>query len=183
MGGVLPLLEKTDWSTIYKIPFKTTPDIRLHSLQFSILHRYIGCNYNLSIWKIKDSPLCTSCSQVDTVEHFFYYCEEVQVIWSSLRDLNVNILKSDCQFAVLEVLFGISSTTLLNKVLNLLILLGKQCIYLTKKCGKNITLKSFINLIKRQIQSEMYLISLSRMKNRDCLCELYTKVMNYYSTV
>ena len=117
-----PFLEKTDWSIIYKTPFRTTPDIRLHSLQFSILHRFIGCSYNLSNWKIKDSPFCTSCSQLDTVEHFFYYCEEVQVVWSSLKEVNINILKLNCQLTVLKILLGIPSTSLLHKVLNLLIL-------------------------------------------------------------
>ena len=178
-----PFLEKTDWSTIYKIPFRTTPDIRLHSLQYKILHRFIGCNYNLSNWKIKDSPFCTSCSQLDTVEHFFYYCEKVQVVWSSLKELNINILKLNCQLTVLEILFGIPSTSLLHKVLNLLILVGKQCIYLTKKNEKNITLKIFINLLKKQIECEMYLIALNKGKNGECLCELYKKVLKYYEAM
>ena len=178
-----PFLEKTDWSTIYKIPFRTTPDIRLHSLQYKILHRFIGCNYNLSNWKIKDSPFCTSCSQLDTVEYFFYYCEKVQVVWSSLKELNINILKLNCQLTVLEILFGIPSTSLLHKVLNLLILVGKQCIYLTKKNEKNITLKIFINLLKKQIECEMYLIALNKCKNGECLCDLYKKVLKYYEAM
>ena len=164
----------------YRIPFRTTPDTRLHSLQYRIIHRYIGCNYNLSMWKIKDSPVCISCSQLDTVEHFFYYCEEVQTIWRSLKELNTNILMSDCQFKVLEILLGIPTTSILSKIINLLILIGKQCIYLTKKDEKNISLNMFINSVKKQIESEMYLITIKKNKNYDCICDLFKKILDYY---
>ena len=117
------------------------------------------------------------------MEHFFYYCEEVQVVWSSLKELNINILKLNCQLTVLEILFGIPLTSLLHKALNLLILVGKQCIYLTKKNEKNITLKIFINLLKKQIECEMYLIGLNKCKNGECLYELYKKVLKYYKAM
>ena len=86
------------------------------------------------------------------MEHFLYYCEEVQVVWSSLKEVNINILKLNCQLTVLEILLGIPSTSLLHKVLNLLILLVKQCIYVTKKNEKNITIKNFINLLKKTVR-------------------------------
>ena len=152
-------------------------------MQYSILHRFIGCNYNLNLWKIKDSPTCATCSQLDTLEHFVYYCDEVQAVWRTLREVNISTLKSDCQFTVLEVLFGIPTTSSLNKVVNLLILVGKQCIYLTKKNEKHFSLKIFINSVRKQVENEMYLIALNKGKNGEYILELYTKVMNYFKTM
>ena len=66
-----PFLETIDWSTIYTLQFMTLSDSRLQSFQYSILHRYFGCNYNLYLWKISENSLCENCNRIDTIEHYF----------------------------------------------------------------------------------------------------------------
>ena len=42
-----PFLDKLNWSKIYTLPSKTTKDLKLHSLEYSIIHRFASCHYNL----------------------------------------------------------------------------------------------------------------------------------------
>ena len=66
-----PFLETLDWSVVYSLPSKITKNLKLHSLQYSIIHRYAGWNYNLSNWKVVECPLCPYCAEVDTIEQYF----------------------------------------------------------------------------------------------------------------
>ena len=47
---------------------------------------------------------------------------------------------------------------------------------------KNICLNIFINAVKKQIESERYLITLNNSRNSDCISEIYDKILNYYKT-
>ena len=77
-----------NWKFIYSLPSLVTKNIKLHSLQYQIVHRYFACHYNLNIWNIGDDPTCPYCSEMDTIEHYFYYCKESALVWESLRQLS-----------------------------------------------------------------------------------------------
>ena len=82
-----PFLETDDWRSVYRRTYLVTKDIKLQSLQYTIIHRFAICNYNLKLWNIKPCSLCPYCNEVDTIEHYYYYCSQVQVLWSKVREI------------------------------------------------------------------------------------------------
>ena len=92
-------------------------------------NRYAGCNYNLSNWKVVECPLCPYCAEVDTIEHYLYYCSEARIIWKVLREISKDVLNLNYSLTVIEILLGIPcAKNTPCHILNLLILVGKQCI-------------------------------------------------------
>ena len=82
-----PFLETIDWSNVYILPSIITSDLRLRSFQYSIIHRYFTCNYNLHLWKIAAESLCLYCGEIDTIEHYFYYCSMASLILGHLKTI------------------------------------------------------------------------------------------------
>ena len=72
-----PFLEMNDWKQIYLLSSKLVSNSYLINLQFKIIHTFFNCNCKLYIWKIKDSPDCSLCS--DNLQHYFFYCHFVKV--------------------------------------------------------------------------------------------------------
>ena len=75
-------------------------------MQFKILHRVFSCNYKLFSWNIKTSPKCDACQTVDNLEHYFYYCSDVEHFWTQVDNWLSNIIASKVKLMVLEVLLG-----------------------------------------------------------------------------
>ena len=73
-----PYLEVSNWTKIYKLPFKICRDTYIQTLQYKILHRVLNCNYNLYLWKINDNSMCEICKFLDTIEHYlFQKCQKM----------------------------------------------------------------------------------------------------------
>ena len=102
-----PFMDKFNWSKIYLLPAKVTNNLKIQSLQFSIIHRYTVCNYNQNLWNIIKSPMCQSCNSTDPIEHFFFYCDCVQSLWNVVKILSKKVLNLHFNCSVLEVLLGI----------------------------------------------------------------------------
>ena len=75
-------------------------------MQFKILHRVFSCNYKLLLWNIKTSPNCDPCQKVDNLEHYLYYCCDVEYFWRQVENWLSNIIASKVKLTVLEVLLG-----------------------------------------------------------------------------
>jgi hypothetical protein len=73
-----------EWQIIYKMPYGLTRDINILAFHYKITHRIIACNYQLKIWKIKDSDKCDYCDESDTIEHFFVTCDKSKIFWNSV---------------------------------------------------------------------------------------------------
>ncbi len=57
--------------------FKTVRDTKLQTFQYRILHYIIPYNELLFNVKIKNSNICSSCNETDTLPHFFVKCRKV----------------------------------------------------------------------------------------------------------
>ena len=101
-----PFLESATWENIYLLPSKIVIDTYLITMQFKILHRVFSCNYKLFLWNIKTSPKCDACQKVDNLEHYFYYCSDVEHFWRQVENWLSNIIASKVKLTVLEVLLG-----------------------------------------------------------------------------
>ena len=61
----------------------------LHLFQYKILNRILNNNYNLYKWKLKDSPICIYCDEIDTIEHHLFYCVRSSLFWTGLQKMDL----------------------------------------------------------------------------------------------
>ena len=171
-----PFLINLDWKKIFKLPGIACNEYKLQSLQYSILHRYFQCNYNLHMWQLVDSPNCEYCHVVDNIEYFFFYCESVHNIWNCIKRLNIQCFQININVTVLEVLLGIpcEKYTALH-LINFIFLHVKWYMYQTKKGNNIITFKCLSLKLKNRIETEMVCFKYSNIflheENFINLCE------------
>ena len=167
-----PFLETLNWSTIYVISKNCIIESRLQSFQYSIINRYINCNYNLHLWNIVDSPACKTCNQIDTIEHYFFYCPDAKQFWARFSNMLHYTINYDHIFTVLEILLGIpcDKHTVLS-LINLVIVLGKWFIHQCRMSEKMICFLEFISFLKRKIELLTLIDSLKEHKN-----DLFTEI-------
>ena len=70
---------------------------------------------------------------VDTTEHYMFFCEKVKLFWKSVQKWLANITQVDIEFALLEIIFGILVKGFHTYITNYVIPKGKLYIY---ECNK-----------------------------------------------
>ena len=162
-----PFLEHFDWSDVYSLASKVTLDTYLITLQLTILHRIYNCNYNLYIWKIKDSSQCDFCSGTDNLEHFFFYCPVSNLFWIQFSDWLNTSLQVCKSMTVLEILLGVTNVQAdWFYWLNFAVIIAK---YFISKCKQKATepcLVGFIKVLKSKIVIEKVIY---KNKGRDLI--------------
>ena len=126
-----------------------TKDSKILIFNFRLLHRNTITNKNLNLWD-KNKPIyeqhsdkCTFCNNtVETIEHIFYDCVHIKIIWEELFnwihekcDLRIN-------FSRFEIMLNAANDDL--KIFNLIFMIVKKQIY-TIRCAKS---NPHINVIK-----------------------------------
>ena len=149
-----PFLEKQDWNDIYKIAFNIIKEPYLQSFQYKILNRISNCNDILYKWKIKESPICDYCTEIDTIEHHFFFCRKSSDIWDKLQNWLKHNLSINFPLTVCEVIFGIpNSNDSKIKLINFLIIITKWYLNKTKVESKPIFFISLLSIIRDKIQT------------------------------
>ena len=122
-----------EWSVIFSRPYKSVRETQLRSFQYKIIHRIIACNKKLFDMKIKDSPTCNFCNQIDDIDHFFIYCPMVQTLWRSFfnwwNSLGHLVLDFNQSVNVKHILFGFNHETDAHLVLDYCVMYTKLYIY------------------------------------------------------
>ena len=116
--------EFDNWKTVYERAFNVTASSKLQSLQFRIIHRYFPTRKFLFTRNVIEDPFCDNCGQVDTLEHYFFACEEVKELWLKIAAV-VNARGISLRITLKDVLFGSAE---IPDVVNLIILVAKQFI-------------------------------------------------------
>ena len=111
-----------------------TDDIKLKWSQMRIVHRVIATNVVLEKMGIINCEQCTCCDEKDSVEHFLWQCYFTRRFWRLLEILISRSCETACNIKITEnlVLFGIDSTAITDKKIDLIILLAKQYLYRCK---------------------------------------------------
>ena len=119
-----------EWSVIFSRPYKS---VRETQFQYKIIHRIIVCNKKLFDMKIKDSPNCNFCNQIDDIYHFFFYCPMVQTLWWSFfnwwNSLGHIVLDFNQSVNVKHILFGLQRWNRCPLVLDYCVMYTKLYIY------------------------------------------------------
>ena len=71
--NLFPFLENFNWQKVYSLVYSISKEPHLQTFQYKVLNRSINCRYNLYKWHILSSSKCCYCSDIDMIEHHFYY--------------------------------------------------------------------------------------------------------------
>ena len=113
------------------------------------MHRVFTCNLNLHKWGIKPTPDCILCGQIDNLEHYFYYCKEVNTFWIQISDWLSTLFNTSVNFAVLDILLGLINYTPKHfYLINYVILIGKYFISKCKRNGSNLLFNEYKYTLK-----------------------------------
>ena len=144
-----PTTAEYRWNDIFLLPYRMSDDSKLQSFQFKLLHRIIFINSKLLKCNLVPLELCTICNErKETLLHLFVTCSRAVTIWRNLelnlhQKCNINIT-----FSSNDIVLGLLENNPTNNCLNLLILLVKWYLYVTKCKIKIPTYCNFIYLLK-----------------------------------
>ena len=134
------------WKDIYISNFHFSKENRLLWFQYRMTHRILATNELLYKYRIKSDPFCEYCKhETETLEHLFFYCEQVHKLWTDLTKL----IRDETRF---EITITANSVLLLNNKMkcaasNLIIVLTK--IYIYRK--RFLDMRLHINELKKEI--------------------------------
>ena len=138
--------------TLYTLPYVSTKATYIQSLQYKILYKITNCNHWLNKIKILDSAKCRFCTQIETVEHFFFGCKSTKMFWKSVlnwwNNLKLMLVK---ELQENSIILGMMWSDHIGKVLNCCILVGKLVIYKNKNKNIQPTLYHFLSELKSYI--------------------------------
>ena len=70
-----------------------TSETKLKNLHFRIIHNIYPSNLLLHRMKIKSSPLCDLCAEIDHIVHMFYSCPNLKPFWILIESYLEKIVK------------------------------------------------------------------------------------------
>lgn len=70
-----------------------TSETKLKNLHFRIIHNIYPSNLLLHRMKIKSSPLCDLCAEIDHIVHMFYSCPHLKPFWILIESYLDKIVK------------------------------------------------------------------------------------------
>jgi hypothetical protein len=158
-------IDETMWKDIFKNPYICTRSTYIQSIQYKIIHRIINCNKKLFEFKIKNSPNCDQCNELDDIIHFFATCNTNIIFWKNFlkwwrRISETNIYMSEKEI-IEGIIFGFNPINDLLIVKNYLIYEAKYYIYTNKMKQVELSFIDFLirlkyRLIIEQKHSNMY---------------------------
>jgi hypothetical protein len=125
------LHETINWKSWYHIIHKSVVDNKIKQFKIKLLHNLIPTNLNLFKWKVKDSPLCAHCKEVEDYEHFFIHCPSLSLFWDTIIELfkhcGINRISKNIKFILIGYKIDQKEYNAVNVVLSQI----SYCIYKT----------------------------------------------------
>ena len=152
------LKEEVSWENIYAHVYKTTSEPKLRWFQPRMLYRIIPTNTYLFMCKIKSSVLCVHCAVEEDTLHLLWECEVAKNLLKNVCDwINESTVPS-VNFEVTEklVILGMDGNCILDPVMDLIILLAKYYIYISKLPGTVPSFQGFKYIVKQKYATEVY---------------------------
>ena len=135
----------------------TTLDTKLRWLQYRILHNILTTNKSVAKYNPRQEERCSFCHLYpETIEHLFWHCQYVIIFWTKLgKKINENCNHAqNLHFNKNIVLFGLDENIKTDRILDLIILLSKHYIYLTKVNQAKPNIKHFGHILKTRYEIE-----------------------------
>ena len=144
------------WKKYFKVAYEACMDTKMRIFQWKILHRSIVTNSKLLLFGIYDNNLCTFCHcKEETLVHLFIECKYVQELWSKLIDwLHPNIVLQK-EMEPKDLLFGVVGYGE-NQLMNLILILYKRYIYVSRCYKQSLSFEKLLNFIKDYYKHETW---------------------------
>ena len=145
-----------DWDSIFTCAFKCARETELHSFQYRMIHRYIPCNRNLYKWKKSNTELCSSCQEIDTIEHYLVLCQGLHTFWQSFHDWWIQVYNVNIRLSTLDILFGVCNNEqdVVINALNFCLLYARYYIYKCKIKDADVEFAHFKQKLRNRLRYE-----------------------------
>lgn len=145
-------IEEDDFEELFSELYKTTPNSKLRSFQFRLLHQKIFLNKILYVWKLAESSLCSYCQEdYETIEHLFVNCRITKRFWELLQSWYECLTDTEIMLTPSIILFN----NMDNWTINAILLSAKQFIFSRKVQDKFINFYVFKDILREQIKIEL----------------------------
>lgn len=123
------LKQEEMWGDIFSLPFRATRETKIQSFVYKLSYRLTPCGRHLHRIGIKDSPLCPTCREEDTITHFFLGCSSAKTFWERLaqwckRYLDINIT----DLSEVELILGVTKKSKNRRITNWILATAKYYI-------------------------------------------------------
>jgi exonuclease III len=133
------MLNDTEMSKIYCLPYRNVRDVKIQSLQYKILNHIYACRLKLKHWRLEPS------------DHHFFDCNEVSIFWNSLNNWWLNFC-TKCNLRERgNVLLGHYNKCCHQYQLNYIGLKAKWYVSKRKYWGHNFSFLEFLPELKREL--------------------------------
>jgi len=157
-----PFLNDHDFTNFFLLPNFAATNTKMQVFQFKIIHRIVACTSNLKKWGITDHNTCSQCGTIETIEHLFFYCNEVHTLWKRIENWLKYTLDIDISLSVVDIILGVPFPQNDNLLLNLnhIILMTKWYIYKTRLEKQNLFFLHCLKELTTSISMEYYIAGL-----------------------
>ena len=132
-----------------------TLSTKLRDFQYRLLHKRIPTNRELYRWKIKATPNCAQCGELDSIKHALFDCRNSAELWNEYAIYLAKRFPGVIfKVEFVEVIFNCVHPNYAH-VSNLMCLIMKQLIYRGKCLREHISFATFINELERVRQYEL----------------------------
>lgn len=148
------VLSNINWENAWMLPYKFCLNNKIKELQFKILHNIYPSNYKISKYVLIDSK-CDMCSKdKETLIHLFYCCEFSLKMWMDFELFLFTVTKKHITIDCKTVIIGSEyQENVINKFINIMILLGKFHIHKSKVQNSKPSFKVLLYEYKSYIES------------------------------
>ena len=152
-----------NWNNIFTLPYVTTSETVLQSMQYQIINRYFPCKSCLSTWHTDLDKLCTLCHVEETLEHYFFHCTFVKPFWNHFFVWWNRISHCNLNLGAIDVIFGLMNEENQNSisVLNYCIVLAKKYIIDCRTKDVNCSFDMFCTKLKNRLVIEEYIATIN----------------------
>ena len=136
-----------EWKGKFTQVFSVTNSIKLRMFQFQIISQILTTNVLRSKYTQEISDKCYYCNlDKETTFHLFVQCKEVKKLWKLLGKWCRYFLNCDIEFTPKVIIFN-DYRGQKAKLINLLVLIMKQYIYVTKCKEEQLVFIKFISYV------------------------------------
>ena len=148
-----------DWKRNYTLAEKVTIDTRMRIFQYKILNNILYLNRQLFRMKLVDSPFCSLRGHcVKTVTHLFLSCTVSQELWDEIIEWSRSCMLLP-KLTEQIIYLGWFQDSSYNILINHIILLFKQFIYIRKESKSQINIQGFKHFLKNIIDVKKVIVN------------------------
>jgi hypothetical protein len=146
-------------------PFLTslssTKEVQLRNVQYKILHNIYPTMKHLFTWKIKESPNCTQCGEVETIKHAIAECTVARTTLSTFKTILEEYVNITINLTPESLILGVEAQDLNTQTpyipaINTCLILIKRALILQRENKFALSIEQLKDLITNQIAKEKY---------------------------